>query len=362
MPSGRGVPWLQRVLHMGPDVPAAGCGRRREALLDSPLGERLRAGAVADLPRHRRRLQRLGTFLAALCAADAGGACAAAAASSTSTPPCAAARTARRSACCWAKALRRRVVLHVHSGPGDVASFRAGLGAVQPRALPPRLPRRRRRPRRLRRQRRGAGRGLRRRRRRRRPQRGAGGGRVERRGRARRAGRALAYLGGFANPAKGGDVLVEALRAARRRRSLRVVLAGPGELPGRRGADRGSAGGPVGAAGSSRAKRTSCCGEADGLRHLLDARRGCRWRCWRRWPTGWRSSPPRSAASPRSSATASRRCSSRRGRGGAGRGAGPARRRRRAARAPRRRRPRARRRLRPRRGRGAIGAVYRGLL
>src|SRR3954453_21752021 len=28
----------------------------------------------------------------------------------------------------WAKCLRRRVVLHVHSGPGDVASFRAGLG------------------------------------------------------------------------------------------------------------------------------------------------------------------------------------------------------------------------------------------
>jgi glycosyltransferase involved in cell wall biosynthesis len=42
----------------------------------------------------------------------------------------------------------------------------------------------------------------------------------------------VAYLGGFANPAKGGDVLIEALeRALPRAPQLRVTLAGPGEPP-----------------------------------------------------------------------------------------------------------------------------------
>jgi glycosyltransferase involved in cell wall biosynthesis len=42
----------------------------------------------------------------------------------------------------------------------------------------------------------------------------------------------VAYLGGFANLAKGGDVLVEALeRALPRAPQLRVTLAGPGEPP-----------------------------------------------------------------------------------------------------------------------------------
>jgi glycosyltransferase involved in cell wall biosynthesis len=41
-----------------------------------------------------------------------------------------------------------------------------------------------------------------------------------------------AYLGGFANPAKGGDVLVEALELALPRApGLRISLAGPGEPP-----------------------------------------------------------------------------------------------------------------------------------
>jgi glycosyltransferase involved in cell wall biosynthesis len=41
-----------------------------------------------------------------------------------------------------------------------------------------------------------------------------------------------AYLGGFANPAKGGDVLVEALELALPRSpALRIALAGPGEPP-----------------------------------------------------------------------------------------------------------------------------------
>src|SRR5262249_55486062 len=38
----------------------------------------------------------------------------------------------RKSACVLvARALRRTVVLHVHSGPGDVATFRAGLGGAR---------------------------------------------------------------------------------------------------------------------------------------------------------------------------------------------------------------------------------------
>lgn len=133
-----------------------------------------------------------------------------------------------------AKALRRTVVLHVHSGPGDVATFRARLGGarlalirrafaradvvlavsaasagalaeafgaaeivVVPNAVPV-------------------------------AERGAGARRGE--------GPPLAlYLGGFANPVKGGDVLLAALRepvAA----ALRFVLAGPGEPPGGAGA------------------------------------------------------------------------------------------------------------------------------
>jgi glycosyltransferase involved in cell wall biosynthesis len=130
-----------------------------------------------------------------------------------------------------AKALRRRVVLQIHSGAGDIAAFRAAAGrpglalfraafgaadavlavsAASAAAL-----------------------------------RGAGLGTevqvvpnaaplVAPFARARRpAGEALvAYLGGFANPAKGGDVLVEArgpaLSAAP---GLRVSLAGPGEPP-----------------------------------------------------------------------------------------------------------------------------------
>jgi glycosyltransferase involved in cell wall biosynthesis len=126
-----------------------------------------------------------------------------------------------------AKALHRRVVLHIHSGPGDVATFRAGLGrgglaylvlgyrvadsvlavseasadaletafgvtgiTVVPNAVPIPAP----------------------------PPRREG-----------RSGSPLVvYLGGFANPVKGGDFLVEALRDPRLA-PLRFVLAGPGE-------------------------------------------------------------------------------------------------------------------------------------
>jgi glycosyltransferase involved in cell wall biosynthesis len=139
--------------------------------------------------------------------------------------------SAYRKAVCvlLAKALRRRVVLQVHSGAGDIAAFRAGrgwlslalLGAafdradavlavsaasaealraagaaaeieVVPNAAPPVVDFEREEP---------------------------AGGEVR-----------VAYLGGFANPAKGGDVLVEALALAAAPQ-LRVTLAGPGEPP-----------------------------------------------------------------------------------------------------------------------------------
>lgn len=126
-----------------------------------------------------------------------------------------------------ARALRRRVVFHVHSGPGDVATFRAGLGSasvaffarafraadvviavssasaraleeafgaggivVVPNAAPPVRPEA---------------------------------------GERELPAQAL-FLGGFANPVKGGEVLLEAL-ASPGAAGLRVVLAGPGELP-----------------------------------------------------------------------------------------------------------------------------------
>jgi glycosyltransferase involved in cell wall biosynthesis len=131
-----------------------------------------------------------------------------------------------------AKALRRRVVLHVHSGAGDIAFFSAGRGRlslllfkaafaaadvvlavseasaaalqsayglsgvqVVPNAAPTVAPFERHQP--------------------------GPGDPVE-----------VAYLGGFANDAKGGDVMVAALQLALAREPrLRVTLAGPGEPP-----------------------------------------------------------------------------------------------------------------------------------
>jgi glycosyltransferase involved in cell wall biosynthesis len=137
----------------------------------------------------------------------------------------------RKSICALAaKGLRRRVILHIHSGAGDIAAFAASRGrlslalfraafaasdavlavsaasaealqraygihgvAVVPNAAPVVAPFARE----------------------------PAGGEVR-----------VAYLGGFANPAKGGDVLLEALELALPREPrLRVTLAGPGELP-----------------------------------------------------------------------------------------------------------------------------------
>lgn len=136
----------------------------------------------------------------------------------------------RKAACViLAKALGRRVVFHVHSGPGDVETFRARLDPVSlaylrlayrladaviavsgasARALAEAF---------------------------------AAGGIVivpnavplAAAGRTHDAGSAsplAVYLGGFANPVKGGDVLVQALGDPRLS-GLRFVLAGPGEPP-----------------------------------------------------------------------------------------------------------------------------------
>jgi len=214
-----------RVLHLGPDV-RGGMTTVMKGLLRSPLGERYQLEMVAT-HEGSGAARRLGVFARALARlswwslrgrgrivhihATVRG-------------------SMYRKALCvlLAKALRRRVVLHVHSGPGDIAATRERLGplsvmlframfrladvvlavseasaaaleagygvegvTVVPNAAPQPaepLPRR--------------------------PGESAD----------------VLFLGGFANPVKGGEELLAAL-ALPRLRELRVVLAGPGELP-----------------------------------------------------------------------------------------------------------------------------------
>jgi len=216
-----------RVLHLGPDVPG-GMRTSTRALLGSRLGEEFELEFV---PTHTGTgaVRRPAVFLAALSRlawwslrrrgrlvhvhATVRG-------------------SMYRKATCvlLAKALRRTVVLHVHSGPGDVATFRAKLdgarlalirrafrradvvlavsaasagalaeafGAQEIAVVPNAVP-------------------------------------VVERGAAPADGgeEPLAvYLGGFANPVKGGDVLLAALREPAAA-APRYVLAGPGEPPG----------------------------------------------------------------------------------------------------------------------------------
>jgi glycosyltransferase involved in cell wall biosynthesis len=216
----------QRVLHVGPDVPG-GMRTSLRALFGSRLAEEFELDFVAT-HTGTGAAERVSVFLAALAKIAWWGL----------------RRRGRvvhvhatvrgsmyRKAICvlLAKALGRHVVLHVHSGPGDVETFRTGLGrpslalfrlafgradavlavsaassiglerafgasgiVVVPNAVPVVA-------------------GLE-----------ARGGRKE---------RPLAvYLGGFANPVKGGDVLVDALRRPEAG-NLAYVLAGPGEPP-----------------------------------------------------------------------------------------------------------------------------------
>jgi glycosyltransferase involved in cell wall biosynthesis len=140
-----------------------------------------------------------------------------------------------RKSCCVlaARALRRPVILHVHAGAGDVAAFCDRVGPVRRRWFGACF--------------RAADRVL--------SVSGATAGEIERRlgvggivtlptpAPVRRvaprhagnggAGVEVLYLGGFANPAKGGRVLVEALPALRRSAPhVRVSMAGLGPAPG----------------------------------------------------------------------------------------------------------------------------------
>jgi glycosyltransferase involved in cell wall biosynthesis len=223
------MPERPRVLHMGPD-PAIGGGMAAalRGLLSSPLADRYELDVVPTY-RGPEPLRRLAVYCAALARLIAWGL----RGRGRVVHVHATVRGSmyRKSVCVLlAKALRRRVVLHVHSGAGDIAAFaksrgrlsltlfRAAFGAsdavlavsaasaealrnaydltgveVVPNAAPlvPSFSR---------------------------PK--ATGEEVS-----------LAYLGGFANPAKGGDVIVEALAlAVPREPRLRVTLAGPGEL------------------------------------------------------------------------------------------------------------------------------------
>jgi glycosyltransferase involved in cell wall biosynthesis len=219
-------PHRPRVLHVGPDV-RGGMGSSIRALFGSRLGRDYELEFVAT-HTGTGALRRLRVFATAL----------------TTIAVWSLRRRGRivhvhstvrgsmyRKAACvlLARALGRRVVLHVHSGPGDVATFREPLGrpslaylrlayrladsvlavsgvsataletafgaidiTVVPNAVA--VPEPRPRP-------------------------------------GEHAGSPLVvYLGGFANPVKGGDVLVEAL-GDERLASLRFVLAGPGEPP-----------------------------------------------------------------------------------------------------------------------------------
>jgi glycosyltransferase involved in cell wall biosynthesis len=223
------MPERPRVLQMGPDPEiGGGMAAALRALLESPLADRFELEVVPTY-RGARPLPRLAVFAAALVrlatwSLRGRGRIVHVHATVRGS-------MYRKSVCVLAaRALRRRVVLQVHSGAAEaagfaasrgrlsIALFRAAIGAsdavlavseasaaalrhayrvedvkVVPNPAPA-VPAFERRPS---------------------PE------QVQ-----------VLYLGGFANPAKGGDVLLEALDLALQREPrLRVTLAGPGELP-----------------------------------------------------------------------------------------------------------------------------------
>lgn len=224
------MPERPRVLHMGPD-PAIGGGMAAalRALLESPLADGYELEVVPTY-RGTDPLARLTVYLAALArlalwSLRGRGRIVHVHATVRGS-------TYRKAVCVLlAKALRRRVVLQIHSGAGDIAAFRASLDGLRrrlfatafgaadvvvavsdasaaalrqaygladvgvvPNAAPSVAP----------------------------FERPAAGP----------AGPEALYLGGFANPAKGGDVMLAALDVALAAEpGLRVTLAGPGELP-----------------------------------------------------------------------------------------------------------------------------------
>ncbi|HWB68936.1 MAG TPA: glycosyltransferase family 4 protein [Solirubrobacterales bacterium] len=221
-----------RVLHVGPDpVDGGGMAASRRGLFASPLAERYRMEFLATY-RSPSPLARSITFLGALLKLAAWSV--RGRGRLVHVHATVRGSAYRKSLCVLlAKLLRRRVVLQVHSGAGDIAVFRGSRGRlslglfraafasadavvsvsgasaealkeagvearieVVPNAAPP----------------------------------------VARTERVRDDGPGgtvrFAYLGGFANSAKGGDVLLAALEGAiARSPELRIELAGPGELP-----------------------------------------------------------------------------------------------------------------------------------
>lgn len=215
-----------RVLQVGPDVPG-GMRTSMRALFASPLARSFELDVVAT---HRgsgtaQRLLVYGRALMVIAAWSLRGRGRIVHVHSTVRGS-----MYRKAGCVLlAKLLRRRVVFHLHSGPGDIETFRSRLGrldlaylragfraadvvlavsdasaralaqafgaegiAVVPNAVPDVPARPRREP--------GEGPPL------------------------------AVYLGGFANPVKGGEVLLEALQSPAVG-SLRIVLAGPGDPP-----------------------------------------------------------------------------------------------------------------------------------
>jgi glycosyltransferase involved in cell wall biosynthesis len=213
------------VLHLGPDVPG-GMTTVMRGLLASPLAARYRLDIV---PTHRgsgavRRLVVFSAALAHLAWWSLRGRGRIVHVHSTVRGS----MYRKALVVLAAKALGRRVVLHIHSGPGDVASFRQGLGGAGAAVLRFSLRR--------------ADAVL--------SVSAASAAELERAfGLTRievvpnaappvpatppaavRDGLLAVFLGGFANPVKGGRTMLEALERIVPG-ALRIVLAGPGELP-----------------------------------------------------------------------------------------------------------------------------------
>ncbi|MGN6586382.1 MAG: glycosyltransferase family 4 protein [Solirubrobacterales bacterium] len=225
-----------RVLQVGPDVPG-GMRTSMQALYASPLGRDFELDVVTT---HRgsgaaRRLLIYARALLAIAAWSLRGRGRIVHVHSTVRGS-----MYRKAGCVLlAKLLRRRVVFHLHSGPGDIETFRSrvgGLGlaylrtayraadvvlavsdasarqltlafgaegiAVVPNAVPD-VP-------------------------------------GEPRSESREGPPLAVYLGGFANPVKGGEVLLKTLQDPAVG-SLRFVLAGPGDPPWGEGEPPGAA-------------------------------------------------------------------------------------------------------------------------
>ncbi len=219
-----------RVLHVGPDPEGAGgMATVIGGLLSSSLARRHR---LEVLPTYRTSdpLRRLAMFAGALVRLVAW--CAGKGARVVHVHATVRGSMYRKAVCvALAKALRRPVLVHVHAGAAEIEVFRRRLGPVRAGLV-----------------RRGIGMA----------DRivtvsEAGKLALERcfelrdvsvvpnaapaapesaRERSERDGVGILYLGGFANPVKGGDVLLEALASVvSAAQSVRVLLAGPGELP-----------------------------------------------------------------------------------------------------------------------------------